>query len=154
MNTPIKSQQYTNNTHPLAGFKLVGLEIGLVLAGGFVGALARVGISLLILPLDNGFPWDILLINISGSFLLGSLAGWRDMNSRKHELLWLALGVGFIGAYTTFSSYALGVVNLALAGKTTLSAVYLLGSILAGVAAIEAGLLLGAQFASKNTATK
>ncbi len=154
MNAPIKSQIKSANTTPSAGIKLLGLEIGLVLAGGFAGALVRVGVSLLILPFDHGFPWDILFINISGSFLLGALAGYRDINSRKHELLWLTVGVGFIGAYTTFSSYALGVVNLALAGKASLSALYLAGSMLAGILTVEAGLFFGAQFLKKAAAVK
>ncbi len=93
--------------------------------------------------LDHGFPVDIVLINVSGSLALGMLAGWRDPKSRLHELLWLTLAVGFLGAYTTFSSFALGTVTLAADGKTLLSLLYLGGSFALGILAVELGLWLG-----------
>ena len=120
------------------------LEWGLIAAGGVVGTLARVLISLTVgHALDRGFPWDIALINISGAFLIGLLAGWRDPESRAHELIWLAGAVGFLGAYTTFSSFALGIVTLSVSGKTLLGLLYLSGSVGAGLVAVEGGLKLG-----------
>ena len=120
------------------------LEWGLIAVGGVAGTLARVFVSLTIgRALDHGFPWDIALINISGAFLIGLLAGWRDPASRAHELLWLAGAVGFLGAYTTFSSFALGIVTLSVSGKTLLGLLYLSGSVGAGLLAVEFGLKLG-----------
>ena len=120
------------------------LEWGLIGAGGVVGTLARVLIPLTIgHALDRGFPWDIALINVSGAFLIGILAGWCDPASRAHELIWLAGAVGFLGAYTTFSSFALGIVTLSVSGQTLLGLLYLSGSVGAGLLAVEAGLKLG-----------
>jgi CrcB protein len=124
--------------------KSLVLEFALILGGGVVGTLARVLISLTLGPaVDHGFPWDIALINVSGAFLIGLLAGWRDPASRAHELIWLAGAVGFLGAFTTFSSFALGIVTLTVSGKTLLGLLYLSGSVLAGLLAVESGLWLG-----------
>lgn len=120
------------------------LEWGLVLAGGFVGTLARALISLTFGRMfDHGFPWDIVVINIVGALLLGLLAGWRDPHSRQHELIWLAGATGFLGAFTTFSSFALGIVTLEVSGQTLLSLLYLSGSVALGLVAVEIGLKLG-----------
>jgi fluoride exporter len=120
------------------------LEFGLIAIGGFVGTLTRYLLSQTIAPwLDHGFPWDIALINITGALALGTLAGWRDPASRPHELLWMAGAVGFMGAYTTFSSLALGVVTLALSGRALIAATYIIISLIAGIVAAEFGLRWG-----------
>jgi CrcB protein len=129
---------------PRAQIKTVALEMGLILAGGIMGTLARVAVSLTMgQALDHGFPWDIALINVSGALLIGLLAGWRDPASRAHELIWLAGAVGFLGAYTTFSSFALGTVTLTASGHTLLALLYLGGSAALGLVAVELGLWLG-----------
>ncbi|MBA3823426.1 MAG: CrcB family protein [Ktedonobacterales bacterium] len=129
---------------PAAHWRTLALEIGLILAGGVIGTLARVGVSLTLgHALDHGFPWDIAFINVSGALGIGLLAGWRDPHSRRHELLWLAGAVGFMGAYTTFSSFALGIVTLAITGQTLLALLYATGSTAAGLVAVEAGMALG-----------
>ncbi len=131
-----------------ASLAALALEFALILAGGIMGTLARVAVSLALgKALDRGFPWDIALINVSGALLIGLLAGWRDPASRKHELLWLAGAVGFLGAYTTFSSFALGIVTLAASGKTLLGLCYLSGSVALGLLAVELGLWLGRRIA-------
>lgn len=122
----------------------LALEAGLILAGGIVGTLARVTVSLTVgSALDHGFPWNIALINVSGALLIGLLAGWRDPASRAHELIWLAGAVGFLGAYTTFSSFALGTITLIANGHTLLALLYLGGSAALGLVAVELGLWLG-----------
>ena len=121
-------------------------EFFLVLGGGIIGTLVRVAITVLLgRSIDHGFPWDIALINITGALALGTLAGWRDPHSQAHEVLWLTLAVGFLGAYTTFSSFALGIVTLALSGEALLSVLYLGGSVALGLCAAEGGLWLGAR---------
>jgi CrcB protein len=125
-------------------WRTLALEFALVLAGGVAGTLARVAISLTLgHRLDRGLPWDIALINVSGALLIGALAGWRDPASRAHELIWLAVAVGFLGAYTTFSSFALGIVSLTASGQTLLGLLYLSGSVALGLVAVEIGLWLG-----------
>lgn len=124
--------------------RTLALEFALIFVGGVVGTLARVAISLTLgHALDHGFPWDIALINVSGALLIGALAGWRDPQSRAHELIWLTGAVGFLGAYTTFSSFALGIVTLTASGHTLLGLLYLSGSVALGLVAVEVGLWLG-----------
>lgn len=125
-------------------WRTFAVELGLILAGGVVGTLVRVAISLTLgRTLDHGFPWDIAVINVTGALGIGLLAGWRDPHSRRHELLWLAGAVGFMGAYTTFSSFVLGIVNLAITGKMVPGLLYAAGSTVAGLVTVEAGLWLG-----------
>jgi fluoride exporter len=147
---PLDSDAEQLNEQPTAqvlrehAWRTFTLEFGLIIAGGIVGTLARVGVTLTLgRALYHGFPWDIALINVTGALGIGLLAGWRDPQSRRHELLWLAGAVGFMGAYTTFSSFALGIVTLAANSKTLLGLLYAAGSAGAGLAAVEAGLWLG-----------
>jgi CrcB protein len=132
---------------PTSPARTLALELSLILAGGVVGTLMRVFVSLVVgAALGHGFPYDIALINISGAFLIGILAGWRDPASRAHEMIWLAGAVGFLGAYTTFSSFALGIVSLEVSGQTLLSLLYLSGSVALGLLAVEGGLWIGARW--------
>jgi fluoride exporter len=128
----------------LSSWRALLLESCVILAGGVAGTLARVLVSVTLARwLDAVVPLDIALINVSGSFLLGVFAGWRDRASRRHEILWLGGAVGFIGAYTTFSSFVLGVVTLSADGKTLLGLIYLGLSVVLGILAVEGGLWLG-----------
>jgi CrcB protein len=123
---------------------MVGVELGLIGIGGVVGTLARVTISVLAgHVLGQGFPWDIICVNVTGALFIGILAGWRDPQSCAHELLWLLAATGFLGAYTTFSSLTLGIVTLAADGKTLLSLLYLSASLALGLFAVEGGLRVG-----------
>jgi CrcB protein len=83
---------------------LAAVAVGL---GGAVGALARYGADRFLEHHVAGtFPWSTLLINVSGCFLAGlAVAAVVD---RHHAPSWLGLGIvtGFLGAYTTFSTFA------------------------------------------------
>lgn len=139
-------QTTLSTSAPKASSQTLFAELGLILLGGVIGTLTRIVISVFLGKLiDHGFPFDIVIINCTGAFLIGLLAGWRDADSRLHELIWLTLAVGFLGAYTTFSSYALGIVQLANTGKTLLSLIYLGGSVAFGLLAVEIGLKAGSR---------
>lgn len=76
-------------------------------AGGALGALARYGVSSgLHRVLGHRFPWGTLAVNLLGCFLIGFLAARWDRAdlARNHRLFW---GVGFLGAFTTYSAFAL-----------------------------------------------
>ncbi len=79
----------------------------LVGAGGFVGANARYLVARWLgAAVDARFPLGTFLINVGGSFLLGLLGGLVAERFFAHaDSLRLALGVGFLGAYTTFSTF-------------------------------------------------
>ena len=87
------------------------------------------------------FPWATFTINISGSFAIGFLttvlARWIP-----HPHVRLLVLVGFLGGYTTFSTYAFESLTLWERGETTLALTNLVGSMLAGFAAVALGVAL------------
>ena len=82
------------------------MQFLLVALGGALGAAARHGTHLALSSLAHPFPWSTLLVNVAGSGVLGVLTGlWaaRDMTHSPERLI---LVVGFLGAFTTFSTFA------------------------------------------------
>ena len=115
-----------------------------VALGGMLGALARYALTALLAPLLTraGLPWATLLINVSGSFALGLLAALAARNLVSPE--WrAAIGVGFLGAYTTFSTFSVDLDGLLTRGEGWRASVYLLGNVGLGLAAAVAGRLVG-----------
>ncbi len=118
----------------------------LVAAGGAVGAWLRYLASRATLaamgPIAaSAFPWATLLVNLSGSFAMGLLAGWLARHGQGGEHWRLLLGVGVLGGFTTFSAFSLELVNMAQRGALGLAAAYALVSVLAGVLGLFAGLM-------------
>ncbi|HEY7144982.1 MAG TPA: CrcB family protein [Streptosporangiaceae bacterium] len=121
-----------------------------VLAGGLAGAIARQGLFAAVQDrAATRFPVGILLVNLSGAFVLGLLYGAGVTSHWPH---WLAIGVqtGIIGAYTTYSTWAVDSLLLARrregkaadAGQRA-AAVNLAGSLAAGVLLVWAGASAG-----------
>ncbi len=130
--------------------KLPGMWSGTMLTGvalgGMLGALCRYALSLLLTPLltRTGFPWSTLTINVSGSFALGVLAALAARNVVSPE--WrAAIGVGFLGAYTTFSTFSVDLDGLLTRGEGGRATLYLLGNVTLGLLAAVAGRLLVAR---------
>jgi CrcB protein len=110
------------------------LMVGLA---GLAGVLARYGISY---PFHGDtLPWVTVSINVAGSFALGLLvaAAWFSTEVRT------ALGVGFLGGFTTFSTFAVQAVIDVDAGRPGRAAIYLGISLVAGIGAATAGYALG-----------
>jgi CrcB protein len=109
----------------------------LVAGGGLAGVLSRYGINRLTLHTD-ALLWSTVGINVVGSFLLGLLVGgsWFSRDVRE------GLGVGFLGGFTTFSTFSVQIVTEADAGNTGTAALYLLASVGGGLAAAAAGYAL------------
>lgn len=112
---------------------LLLLLIGL--AGG-VGAVLRWIIEALTMPWSRRFPWGILVVNVSGSFVLGIVTGLFGST----EAGWI-LGTGLLGGYTTFSSVSAAAASMlntqrwiAAAGNTIGTFVLCLGAAAAGLA--------------------
>ena len=103
--------------------------IGIAVAGA-LGALARYGLDELIGRRSGAFPWGIFVVNITGAFLIGVMV---EALEPRFEDSWVRLAVvtGFLGAYTTFSTW--------MVQRT-----YLATSIAGGLAAGTLGWLLGA----------
>jgi CrcB protein len=114
-----------------------------VLVGGFAGAIARQeGFSAIQERVRTKFPVGILVVNLSGAFVLGLLFGLGVAEAWPH---WLAIGVqtGVIGAYTTYSTWAMDSLTLARDKAPRLAVANLAGSLLAGVLLAWAGASLG-----------
>jgi len=113
----------------------------LVGAGGACGSMARYLVTLVIgAHAGVAFPIATFVVNVTGSFLLGALGtlatrstGWPP------ETLRLALGTGFLGAFTTFSTFEMETSGLFRAGHWCLGVAYVAGSVIAGLVALRAG---------------
>jgi CrcB protein len=123
-----------------------GAVVPLVLigVGGFAGAIARHLVDGAVAERTSGaFPWGTFVVNISGSFLLGLLfAVTADRAILPAEIRGPIL-IGFIGAYTTFSTYMLESWRLIEDGALAMALVNLVGSIAIGLVAVVAGLAMG-----------
>ncbi|MEU5215893.1 fluoride efflux transporter CrcB [Streptomyces sp. NPDC020807] len=116
--------------------------VGVVAAGGGLGAAARYGASLVWPTPAHAFPWTTLTVNAAGCALLGVLMVLLTENRLRadpHPLLRPFLGTGFCGGFTTFSTYALDTQGLLAAGDTTRGLLYLAGTLVAALAAVWAG---------------
>lgn len=116
--------------------------LGVSLAGAF-GAWVRYTVDGAISQRAGGaFPWGTFLINVSGSLLLGFL--FTIFTERLAVAPWLrsSITVGFIGAYTTFSTWTLESVRLLEDRAYALAFANLAGSLVVGVAAVYAGIIL------------
>ncbi|ASN21069.1 fluoride efflux transporter CrcB [Arthrobacter sp. YN] len=110
----------------------------LALAGGVGAAVRFVVDGFVRARLKTAFPWGTVTINISGSLLLGFLAG-LVMRGQAPESLMLILGTGFLGGYTTFSTASLETIRLVQSGRTALAVINGLGTMTVSVMAAAAG---------------
>jgi CrcB protein len=115
---------------------------GVAIAGA-LGALARFGIGTAFGPrAPRAFPTATFLINVTGSFVLGLLAVLLSERFIASHALRTSLTVGFLGAYTTFSTFSLETVRLIEEGASGTAAVYVLASVALGVLTAYAGTLV------------
>ena len=115
-----------------------------VALGGAAGSLARYSLDRLIERRSFAvFPWSTFTINVSGCLLIGVLTA--AIVDRHHTPAWLRLGLvmGFVGGYTTFSTFAQETLDLTEEGHLTTAMLYSLGSLALGVAAVYIGMCIG-----------
>ena len=110
----------------------------LVAIAGALGAVCRYGLGLAVGPI--GSPWATLGVNVAGSFLLGVLVGAVPAPDGAVRV---AIGTGFLGAFTTFSTFSVESLTLAREGRVGVAAASVLASRVLGVGAAGAGLLVG-----------
>jgi CrcB protein len=119
------------------------MRIILVLVGGALGALARYGLGGLITRLTGfGFPYETFIINISGSFALGMLAVFTAERALLAPEWRTFLGIGFLGAYTTFSTWQYETWRLIEDGNLVAGLVNIGGSVVVGFAAVLLGIMV------------
>lgn len=120
-----------------------------VAAGGFVGGLVRYLVGLAWPAPPASIPWAIVTVNTAGSFVLALLVVLVLEVLPPTTYLRPAVGTGFCGALTTFSSVTVAVDRLVAGGSAAVAALYLLISLVAGVAAVALGVLLGRRVAGR-----
>ena len=112
--------------------------------GGFLGALARYGVGLLVGRFFRGdFPLATFLINVSGSFALGLFATMGAERLAIPPAARLLVATGFLGAFTTFSTFEWETHRLAESGARGQAAVNVVASVAAGYLAVRLGATLG-----------
>jgi CrcB protein len=111
---------------------LVWLLVGTM---GAAGAYTRFSVAAAVTARRPGsFPWGTFLVNLTGGFVLGLLTGFGVAGDTL-----FVVGTGFLGGYTTFSTWMVETQRLGEDGEFTLLLAYLLGSMTAGLAATGAG---------------
>ena len=119
----------------------------LVMLGGALGTLARYALSVLALPISRELPWGTILINVTGSFIIG-LFGTLTLAHGRYpvpEGVRLFVMIGLCGGYTTFSSFSLQTLDLLRSGAVLRAGVNIIGSVLLCLAGVALGHALAAQ---------
>jgi CrcB protein len=121
------------------------MKIYLAIGGaGFLGAITRYMVVVVSARLFGaGFPWGTLIINVTGSFILGWFYAAYGSRLIVSETLRLAVATGFLGAYTTFSTYMFESDSLIRDGAQIKAILNLLGSVILGLVAVRLGWILG-----------
>jgi CrcB protein len=120
------------------------MPLVLIGLGGFAGAISRYLVDGFVSDrTGGGFPWGTLAVNATGSLLLGVLFAMTTERAILPAELRGPLMIGFIGAYTTFSTYMLESWGLLESGSYGPAIANLGGSMAVGLVAVAAGLLVG-----------
>lgn len=107
------------------------MKLAVVIAiGGAMGALGRHFLAGYVTQLvGSSFPWGIFVVNVIGSIFIGVITELAGQASFIGEELKTLLVIGFLGAFTTFSTFSLDIVELCQKGLWTSAAIYVVGSV-------------------------
>jgi CrcB protein len=120
----------------------------IVFLGGGLGAAIRHGVNLgAARLLGTAFPYGTLLINITGSFIMGLVAAYFAFKGDASQHWRLFLTTGILGGYTTFSAFSLDVALLYERGELGLAALYVIASVAISIIGLFAGMALVRNFA-------
>ena len=115
----------------------------LVFIGGGIGTAMRHGVNVAFARwFGTSFPFHTLFENVSGSLVMGLLAGYFAFRGGASQDLRLFLTTGILGGYTTFSAFSLDTVLLWERGQWSLATVYVLVSVLASIFGLVLGLAI------------
>ena len=115
-----------------------------VALGGAAGSMSRYRVDRAVERRSFAvFPWATFTINISGCLLIGLVVA--VLVDHHHTPVWLRTGlvVGFLGGYTTFSTFAQEGLDLMREGQSAVALLYAAGSVLVGLVAVYAGMAVG-----------
>jgi fluoride exporter len=123
------------------------MTVLLVGVGGFLGAVARYGVDSIVSRATAGaFPFGTLVVNLSGSLALGLLYALTVERAALPAEIRGPVLIGFIGAYTTFSTWMLESWRLAEEGALAAAALNIGGSVVLGLGALFLGLAIGRMY--------
>jgi CrcB protein len=124
----------------------VPIAVGIAVFGA-LGALARYGVDGISRQrLGSGFPWGTFAVNIVGSLAIGLVFALVLGRAEVPDWLKLSITSGFLGGFTTFSAFSLQTHRLLAEGASGLAIAYVVGSVIAGLAAVAVGVLIGRSF--------
>ncbi len=117
------------------------MTVLVVALGGAFGAVSRYAVSGWVQEAAGpGFPWGTWTVNVAGSLLLGFAMVWLTETMASSALRNLVV-MGFLGSFTTFSTFSFEVVEMAREGLWARAGVYSVGSVLMGITAVVVGAL-------------
>ncbi|MGY3618613.1 fluoride efflux transporter CrcB [Bradyrhizobium sp. USDA 10063] len=114
----------------------------LVFFGGGLGAMLRHFVNIACARFGADFPYSTFIINITGSTVMGLIAGYLAFKGEASQPWRLFLMTGILGGYTTFSAFSLDTALLYERGELGLAVLYVLGSVALSIAGLFAGLAL------------
>jgi CrcB protein len=112
--------------------------------GGALGAIARYWLgSVVASRMGTRFPYGTLVINITACIVLGFSMSWLSRHTGINPAWRFLVPIGFVGAYSTFSTYEWETLSTLRSGAFTMAALYAVGSFVLGLAAVWGGSVLG-----------
>ncbi len=131
--------------------------LAIVFIGGCVGALARYGVIAILPTANDGFPVSTLFVNLLGAFLLGMLLEGLSRRGRDEgalRALRLLLGTGYIGAFTTYSTFAVETNELIRHSAVFTASLFVASSILGGLLLCAIGIKIAAFYHAEKVTKK
>ena len=120
------------------------MRILLIGVAGFAGAVTRFQIEGWVSRMTGGsFPWGTFVVNVSGCLVLGFVFTFLTERLLPHPDLRSAVTIGFLGSYTTFSTFAFETVRLGEDGAVLLALANVVASVAVGLVAVWLGVTLG-----------
>jgi CrcB protein len=123
-----------------------GRVLAAIALGGALGAPARYGVAQLVHVARDSFPWATFWTNITGSFAIGLVLALMLERFPPTRYARPFLATGFLGAYTTYSTFAVETDLLVRDGHAGIGIAYVLASLVAGFVAVWTGMLVGRSF--------
>lgn len=120
------------------------IKIFAIAIGGCIGALLRYSVTVLFAKLfGTKFPYGTLFVNVTGSFILGFFIMYLTRFIQSTEVWRLFVGIGIMGAFTTYSTFSFDTVMFIREGKLLYAALNVLSNSILSISACYLGVVLG-----------